>query len=468
MAVEITRTPSSNGNQKTWTFSVWLKGQDVTSGTAQNILSAFYGSSSRYANINITSTYTLEVFSGVYSTGGSTTTSAYLVTNRVFRDPSAWWNIVVAYDTTNATSGDRVKIYINGVRETSFSTETYPSLNDDSFFNVTTTQNRIGASGGANVYKGLMTHMHFIDGTAYDASTFGETDATTGIWKPKTAPSVTYGTNGCFLKFQNSADMDFDSSPNNLTFSTSGTLTQTVDTPSNVFATFNPLIYMPNIPTFENGNLYVKGHDANYCEAISTLSMPKSGKWYAEFKKIEINNCFMVGIGNTNNIVEALRTNTNISPSGGGYSGGAVTIREAGDVRQTNVSDISGFFPSSIANTNIIGLAIDLDNGAVYAHKNGTYGVISSVTGDPTSGASKTGAIDISGQAWYQNADFICFLFGNTSGATKDWCQANFGNGYFGTTAVASAGSNGNGAIFEYDVPTGYYALNTKNINTYG
>jgi hypothetical protein len=245
-------------------------------------------------------------------------------------------------------------------------------------------------------------------------------------------------------------------------------MTQTVDTPSNVYATFNPLIYMPNTPTFENGNLYVKGNDANYCEAISTLSMPKSGKWYAEFKKIEINNCFMVGIGNTNNIIEALRTNTDISPSGGGYSGGAVTIRDGGDVRQTNASDISGFFPSSIANTDIIGLAIDLDNGAVYSHKNGTYGVISSVTGDPTSGASKTGAIDISGQAWYQNADFICFLFGNTSNSTKDWCQANFGNGYFGTTAVSSAGSNGNGAIFEYDVPTGYYALNTKNINTYG
>jgi hypothetical protein len=462
----INRTVTSAGNQKTFTISFWLKKSALNSSGYM----LAYGTNNVAGDPRGYVGYSTDIIRIGFNPTGSSWTEYTIQDNGnniIFRDVNAWYHIVVAVDTTQATASDRLKVYINGSQK---SFASYPSQNFDTGFN-STRLHEIGsypADRNNGYLNGCLAHYHFIDGTAYDASTFGETDATTGIWKPKTAPSVTYGTNGFFLKFENSGTMGTDSSPNGNNFTVNGSLTQTVDTPSNVFATFNPLIYMPNIPTFENGNLYVKGHDANYCEAISTLSMPKKGKWYAEFKKIEINNCFMVGIGNTNNIVEALRTNTNISPSGGGYSGGAVTIREAGDVRQTNVSDISGFFPSSIANTNIIGLAIDLDNGAVYAHKNGTYGVISSVTGDPTSGASKTGAIDISGQAWYQNADFICFLFGNISSATKDWCQANFGNGYFGTTPVASAGLNGNGAIFEYDVPTGYYALNTKNINTYG
>jgi hypothetical protein len=87
-----------------------------------------------------------------------------------------------------------------------------------------------------------MTHIHYTDGYAYDASTFGETDSTSGIWKPKTAPSVTYGTNGFFLKFENSGAMGTDSSGNSNTFTVSGTLTQNVDTPSNNFATMESII----------------------------------------------------------------------------------------------------------------------------------------------------------------------------------------------------------------------------------
>jgi hypothetical protein len=103
-------------------------------------------------------------------------------------------------------------------------------------------------------FDGLMAHVHFIDGTAYDASAFGETDATTGIWKPKTAPVVTYGTNGFFLKFENSASFGTDSSPNGNNFTVNGTMTQTIDTPSNVFATWNPLYRGTHNNLFSNGN----------------------------------------------------------------------------------------------------------------------------------------------------------------------------------------------------------------------
>jgi hypothetical protein len=459
-------THVGTGNRRIFTHSFWIKRFSVTGGggTAQYIFHDGFGYGSGDYDFIAFNDDNIQI--GQLNSG-ATAYAYHLKTTAVYRDLSAWYHIVIAFDTTQATSSDRIKLWVNGEQVTSFGTSTYPSQNFETQVNVGSNPLRIGNSTGSNYLNGALTHYHFIDGTAYDADTFGQFDAN-GFWKPKTSPSVTYGGRGWFLKFE-SGSLGADSSGNGNDFAITGTLTQSIDTPSNVFSTFNPTVFMQNKPSFSNGNSYIKGFDANYCEAFSTLSMPKKGKWYAEFRKIQINNCFMVGIGNTNNIIEALRTNTNISPSGGGYSGGAVTIREGGDVRQTNASDISGFFSSSIANTDIIGLAIDLDNGAVYAHKNGTYGVISSVTGDPTSGASKTGAIDISGQAWYQNADFICFLFGNTSNATKDWCQGNWGNGYFGADAVVSGNQDSNGqGIFEYAPPTGYYALCTKNLATYG
>ena len=131
-----------------------------------------------------------------------------------------------------------------------------------------------------------LTHIHFVDGTAYTPSTFGETDSTSGIWKPKTAPSVTYGNNGYFLKFENSGNLDTDSSGNTNTFTPAGTLTQNVDTPSNVFTTWNALSSSyagQNAPT--NGNTtFVSGETGtNYPTYFSTLGV-SSGKWYFECK----------------------------------------------------------------------------------------------------------------------------------------------------------------------------------------
>jgi hypothetical protein len=141
-----------------------------------------------------------------YSSASRTGT---LLTNAKYRDTSAWYHIVAVWDTTNATAGDRMRLYVNGVEETSFATDTQPSLNQNSSLGNGTYTQQVGLYGSNSSYyfNGSMSHFHFIDGTAYDASAFGETDATTGIWKPKTSPSVTYGTNGFFLKFENSGSM---------------------------------------------------------------------------------------------------------------------------------------------------------------------------------------------------------------------------------------------------------------------
>jgi hypothetical protein len=227
----LTRTLGSGDTQE-WTISFWTK-KMMASGSLLSV-----GTSGNYDQIY----FNADKFAYYSATGG--TDDFFIYSEQVFRDSSAWYHIVLAIDTTQATSSNRAKLYVNGEQVTTFDgSNVYPSQN----FNV-----RINSSSQHNIgnriyssdfnFNGSMAHVHFIDGTAYDASTFGQTDATTGIWKPKTAPSVTYGTNGFFLKFENSAAFGTDSSGNDNTFTVNGTMTQTVDTPSNVFCTFNAYI----------------------------------------------------------------------------------------------------------------------------------------------------------------------------------------------------------------------------------
>src|SRR6056300_1004656 len=268
----LSSTPSSAGNRKIFTFSAWVKRSKPTD---TNRLIDCSTSGTSQSGLLIGSDDKLNFYTGSGQTD--------VLTNRLFRDTSAWYHIVLAVDTTQTTASDRVKMYVNGVQETSFSTETYPSQNYDTLFN-TTTEHRISKRYDSTQYfNGSMAHVHFIDGTQYQASDFGETDATTGIWKPKTAPSVTYGTNGFFLKFASSGSMGTDSSGNGNNFTVNGNLTQTQDTPSNVFATFNPLtIPASSGLTLSDGNLSLSGSSTD-AGAKATLGV-SSGKWYWEVK----------------------------------------------------------------------------------------------------------------------------------------------------------------------------------------
>jgi hypothetical protein len=443
----LSRTSSTPTNALKWTFSAWVKISGIANDT---FLLDFNTDTNNRSQIGFSNDSSEPRFMVYEKVTGST--SQLITTSRLFRDPSAWYHIVVSCDRTLATSSDRTKIYVNGVQETSFTSATYPTQNVTGIIN-TAVSTLIGKYSQSTLYfDGCLAHYHFIDGTAYDASDFGETDATTGIWKPKTAPSVTYGTNGFFLKFENSANMDLDSSPNNLTFSTSGNLTQTVDTPSNVYCVWNAI--NPFGGTLANGNLTVGNNSSYDHNAQGTLGMT-SGKWYWEYKMSDTHGEFGV-------CENSKSPQTDPQTAAGNYF-----LYNNGNTTGTIFNNVSGNSSSTItvsafANGQILGCAYDADNEALYIHQNGIY--VNS--GDPTSGASKTGAIITNLRARY-GGTIVPFLGFGTSAARTNF-HTNFGNGYFGTTPVATAGLNGNGSIFEFDCPSGYYALNTKNINTYG
>jgi len=438
-STQLTRTATSGTNTKA-TFSAWIKKADAN----EQFLFYHFGSSANNFRIRFDPDTI-----GVQTLSGSSTVM-HLNTSANFRDPSAWYHIVVAIDSTQATDTNRAKIYVNGVQQTSLSATTYPPQNQNMHFNESATV-YIGGQAGSNYFNGSMTHLHWIDGTAYDASTFGETDSTSGIWKPKTAPSVTYGTNGFFLKFENSAAMGTDSSGNSNNFTVSGTLTQNVDTPSNNFATMNPLDNFYANGTFANGNNTVTSVSGDATYNTSTLGV-SSGKWYWECK------WSAQPTGSTNQVLIGItkRPTTNANFFLGMKAWTYAYMAASGAVLQSD-STIITYNTYSIGD--IIGVALDLDNNRLYFSKNGVF----QNSSNPANGTNPISITAPDSTAEDSGAYFAGFGDGNSN--LQETGQFNFGNGYFGTTAVASANADGNGhGKMEYSVPSRYYTLNTKNI----
>jgi hypothetical protein len=231
----LTRTPSSNGNLDKWTLSVWVKKSKIQVGAtgAQYIASAGTASIQNTVYFDNNDRLIIEYYKADVG-------NYYKKTNRLFRDTSAWYHIVAVWDTGNATAEDRMRLYVNGERETSWQSSADPGQNLDGFWNSTSYANYIGQlAGNTSRFDGLMSHLHFIDGTVYEPSTFGETDSTTGEWKIKTDVTATYGTNGFFILKDGNGVTDQSGNSNNLT--ASGNLTATKDCPSNVYTTWNYL-----------------------------------------------------------------------------------------------------------------------------------------------------------------------------------------------------------------------------------
>ena len=427
-------TSDPQSSNTTATFSVWLKRNGL--GSDQTFWGGSYYSTDNMFILKFSSDDKLQV----YSKRGASV-KASLKTTRVLKDISAWYHIVIGIDTTQASAADRIKVYINGVQETLFSTNTQPSQDENLYLDSGAGANYyIGQRGGnAEYFDGQMAHFHYADGTTYTPTTFGETDATTGIWKPKTAPTVNYGNKGVFLKFDNSANMGLDSSGSARNFTTSGTIIQTKDTPNNVFATLNPLLKLSSV-TFSNGNNTASHTSTGHQSIFSTIGFD-TGKYYFEGKLVSVGNYPAIGFGSDTDLPSAFL----------GGSADSVSYFYDGTIYKSG-SDAGGTF-ASFTTGDIIGVALDMDNNNVYFSKNGTW----QNSGDPTSGSTGTGAISTTAGVK---------LFGvDVYGATTTW-STNFGNGFFGTSAVASAENpdDGNG-IFEYDVPAGYRALCTKSLN---
>ena len=356
----------------------------------------------------------------------------------------------VVYDSDNSTSGDRVKLYVNGVRETSFATDTNPSQNQKIHALENSKVHYWGSYGGAptnSAYAldGLMSHINFIDGTQAAPTVFGSTDSVTGEWKISTSPSVTYGNNGYFILKDGNSVTDQSGNSNNFTVG-NGTLTNTEDCPSNVFATLNPLYQQTTGEgvVLMNGNTRCYYNPDSSRSAFGTIAVG-TGKYYYEAE------CETAGTGPVVGVVDL---------AWGGINGAAGAFHDNALNFGYNVSGqktsggVNTAYGSAISDNDILGCAMDLDNGKLYFSLNGSW----QGSGDPTSGSTGTGsAFNLASGANYTAA---CRLRNGTI------CEFNFGNGYFGTTQISSEGTNASGiGKFEYDVPTGYTALSTKGLN---
>ncbi len=446
----------SSNNQKKWTFSGWFKKQ--LNGSEQRLITSS-DNASYDDNIRFNAGDTMKV---VFNN------STVLNTNRLFRDTNAFYHIVVKVDTDQVSANDRVVLYINGVDERTvggYSTNNQPNQGTTGYINYS--QHYIGVtnpSANSNHFNGIMSHVHFTDGYAYTPTSFGETDSTSGEWKIKTDPSVSYGTSGFWiLKDGNSVT---DSSTNSNAFTVSqGTLTNTEDCPSNVFPILQPA-GQPGSSTLSSGSLALDGaNENNWAISFNSTIGASSGKYYWEIK------LGMHGESTTDyNIMGVCRsdktwTNTTVY-SNGGFNGlqSSNSAGGLGIYSQTNATMGGALYIGgtsvNLTNGDIVSFALDLDNKKMWVGKNGTWADDgnSGNAGNPATGAYPLwGTGEFTTGAIYLPSSIIYY----------DNSQAyNFGNGVFKTTSITSAGINASGnGIFEYDVPTGFTALSTKGLN---
>ena len=440
---QLSKTFSSAGNRKIYTISVWIKLGEIDSGNDDNTIIGAVASEGNNAEDGLF----IKAHQLRFVLNNSS--DADLKTNRLLRDCNSWYHIVVAVDTTQSTASDRIKIYINGVQETSFATSNYPSQN----YNCNLTNNvfhGIGyvndGSGSAAYFDGLMSHFHLVDGSALAPTVFGSTDSTTGEWKINTSPSYTVGTNGFFILKDGNSVTDQSANSNNFTVA-GGTLTKTEDNPSNVFAVNNRLASSGITISFGNTSAYKAGSGWN--NVSSTLGA-STGKYYAECKVNGVGSNG-VGIGFINldksNLQNQSLQGGEDNFSAGIYSYNGAIYYSGGTAWKT---------VGALSNGDIVQLAMDLDNGFLYWGKNGTW----FDSANPASGATGTGGFAISNLS---SGGTYAFNSSVRNGGDLRW---NYGNGYFEVTAVSSAGTNASGnGIFEYDCPAGFTALSTKGLN---
>jgi len=452
-------TPTST---KKGTHSFWFKlADDFTSVQFSGVWNNYYA-----YDISIDSSNRLNI----YSTDTSTNTGISLDSTQVLRDPSAWYHVVVAIDTTQATASNRAKVYLNGLQITDFDTETYPNLNADLVIclganNGSTSVGRSNYGGGANYYSGYMTEFIYVDGSQLDPTSFGEFDSDSpNIWKPKDVSGLTFGTNGFYLDFENASSLgaDVSGNSNNFTVNNLTSIDQTTDTCTNNFCTLNPLVAATSRTDNQNyseGNtIIIPNSTDNYGTTFSTIGVQGSGKWYWEAQIV------WNGTSNNANFPRTIGFVTEDYAFNYSYLGqdqeswGMMFSDETPDQWFASHPDENNNEGGTMANGDTVNLALDLDNGYFYFGINGTY--INS--GNPTSGASGTGAVFT-----LTATDLSKFIIPAVTNATNTtYYKFNFGNPAY---SISSGNSDANGlGNFENAVPSGYFSLCTKNLAEFG
>lgn len=354
------RTIATLSNRKTQTISVWVKRGTIS--TSQMILGYYQSANNHQYVLRFQADDTLAL-----TNVQSGSVNASRVTIRLFRDPAAWYHIVGVFDTTNATAGDRVKVFVNGVQETSFSTTVNPTLDADLMINFASQPLGIGReqsnlSASYGYFDGYLSEFNFIDGQALEPTDFGRTDPTTGQWVPR-AYTGTYGTNGFYLPFSNGTNLTTlvadasgngnDWTANNISLTSGVTYDWMDDTPTNNFAVLNPI---GSNGTISNANLTVSN-----ATNVSTCSFHvNAGKWYWEFIPSSVSTT-IVGITPSGNLTLA---------------SGTYGYRNSGN---DYISGSNAAYGATYTTSDVVGGALDMDAGTITFYKNGvSQGVLAS------------------------------------------------------------------------------------------
>ena len=387
----LSRTPSSASNQKTWTWSGWVKRGDI------GINGTIFEAAPDAGTTNIF----YMAGAVLYLTGINSGTTVYdFILTQVFRDPSAWYHFVIAMDTTQSTASNRTKIYINGSIVTDFSTETNPSLNLDTLVNSDNAHS-IGKRpfDTSLPWDGYMAEINFIDGLALTPTSFGETK--NGVWIPIDTSGLTFGTNGFRLKFDqvgvgtaSTSTIGADTSGNNNHWTSGGIVASDCampDSPENNFCTWNPLSASASqgaVKTLSEGNLQFSG--GAFGVVGGTMSVT-SGKWYWETKllsTVDGSNPFVIGFVSANTIAHASSHDQSVVMYSDNGTGKLIQHIENSSVTQ-NITIPDALLTFDV--NDVFQFAYDGDTGKIWVGKNNTYVANDGGTdGNPSNGSNQT------------------------------------------------------------------------------
>ena len=443
-AAYLKRTVTAS-TSNTWTLSFWLK-KSGHNGSSEGYLFSYGSDGGQGLYISAAG------YIGYYGASGYTSDST--LSSGVLKDPSAWYHILFSVSSGTGT------LYINGVQDAQISNVAPLNATNGTAYGV---NSYINYEDNFDNFLGYLTEYVFIDGTAYNQNSFGEFDEDSPtIWKPIDVSGLTFGTNGFYLDFEDSSDLGKDVSGNGNDFTATrlAATDQSIDTCTNNFATFNPLITFPANPSdLSEGNLKVEtiDQDPGQFGGASTIGVSQ-GKWYFESTSLSSRELVTAGggsithaVGIHSNPAEAARQGTSFAPQ---FTGGFIYAL-TGKYYSTGTGSSGASYGSTFAHNDIIGVAVDLDNHKLYFSKNGTF----QNSGDPTSGSTGTGAISITTGLTY-------FAFVADIGGSANTSSINFGSPI---NSISSGNADANGfGNFEYAVPSGYFSLCTKNLAEFG